>query len=388
MSQILVIHELIVQAQRIAITQIDGGGRIAALRAELSAGEARIRDLIAAEEVRLAPLRVEIEQLSGPSRDADNEFEAIGRKLEVHNVSRDQLQEIVDGHVEMMKSMGLVGGASISHSPPTSTSIPVIVSTAAPVASAPVLAPEIAAEAPIPAPPVASDDKAASQHAAPEAPVASVATETTATTPRVRRSRPAPVVTPPPASVEPVSEADVEFGDAERNTGDDQTVSSGVVSPEDLDSVGTSFDAPIEEPIFDAAPAHLSEPTDIAAEQVHAPPAVVLSVPHEEIKEPAAIELSSQSVPAAPQAPVAAPRPSWMQPSQPAVAPGSTPASIPSAVVHAPAAEPLAAAPQPSWMPAPKSAASPSPVVPTGPTPTPSVAPGAPVIPVFLRNNG
>ena len=63
MSQILVIHELIVQAQRIAITQIDGGGRIAALRAELSAGEARIRDLIAAEEVRLAPLRVEIEQL-------------------------------------------------------------------------------------------------------------------------------------------------------------------------------------------------------------------------------------------------------------------------------------------------------------------------------------
>ena len=149
------LHELLAEADRIALARLEFEPLVAPLRVQADALKAQ-----------LATVEAEISTKLKGRHSLDEEFEAVGRKIENHGVDRDTLEQLVETRMQLLTGAGIV---------------------VVPTASAPAPSPTAAAS-PAPAAPEAGsqaqeEDK---QHPA-----------------RQRRTRPNPVVTADPSPQAP-----------------------------------------------------------------------------------------------------------------------------------------------------------------------------------------
>jgi hypothetical protein len=91
------LHELLAEADRIALARLDFEPLVAPLRQQADALKAQ-----------LAIIEAEISTKLKGRHSLDEEFEAVGRKIENHGVDRDTLEQLVETRMQLLTGAGIV----------------------------------------------------------------------------------------------------------------------------------------------------------------------------------------------------------------------------------------------------------------------------------------
>ncbi len=114
------LHELLAEADRIALARLAFEPLVAPLRAQA-----------AALKEQLATVEAEISTKLKGRHSLDEEFEAVGRKIENHGVDRDTLEQLVETRMQLLTGVGIVVV------PTTSAPAPSTMAGASPTPAAP-----------------------------------------------------------------------------------------------------------------------------------------------------------------------------------------------------------------------------------------------------------